>query len=92
MRIRDDETQLLLRQINDFCLGVTSEQSVRNLFNDIGQKIQFHIETEWGIIPFKVLGVVKDYNGVDITQTPNYIKILRTSYINHMLKLHGCDT
>lgn len=92
MRIRDGEKQLLLRQIDIFCLGVTSEQSARNLPNDIGNKIQFLTEIQWGIIPFEFLGVIKDYNGVYITQIPDYIEMSCENYITFMLKSHGWNT
>ena len=72
---RDGEIQLLLQQVDDFMLGITSKKAVRDLFNNIGIKIQFPSKAESDIIPFKFLGVVKDYNGVDIIQTPDYIKI-----------------
>ena len=74
-RVRDGETQLLLCQVDDFILGTKDKQSVRNLFNDIGKKIQFPTEVEQGIIQFDFLGIVKDYNGVDITQTPDYVEM-----------------
>ena len=38
------------------------------------------------------MGVVKDYNGVNIIQTPDYIEMSSKSYIDRLLKLHGCDT
>ena len=52
-----------------------SEKAARDLFNDIGIKIQFPSEKEDGKIPFEFLGVVTAYNGVDIIQTPNYIEM-----------------
>ena len=38
------------------------------------------------------MGVVKDYNGVDIIQTPDYIEMSSRSYIIRLLKSHGWDT
>ena len=46
---------------------------------------------EQGIIPFEFLGIVKDYNGLDITQTPNYVEILWKNCIARFLKSHGWD-
>ena len=83
---------MLLRQVDDFMLGTTSEKATRGLFNDIGVKIQFPNEAESNIIPFEFLGVVKDYNGVDVKQTPNYIEMLCKSYLLILLKLHRWDT
>ena len=36
---RDGEIPLLLRQVDDFMLGTTSEKATRDLFNDIVIKI-----------------------------------------------------
>lgn len=66
-RVWDGETQLLLCQVNDFLLGCENEQLEINLFNKIGKTIQFPTKVEQGIIPFEFIGIVKDYNGVDIT-------------------------
>ena len=78
---RDGEIQLLLRQVDDFMLGTTSEKATRDLFNNIGIKIQFPSEKEENIVLFEFLGIVKDYNGVDIKQTPDYIEMLSKSYL-----------
>ena len=78
--------------MNDFLLGCENEQSARNLFNKIGKKIQFPSEVEQGIVPFEFIGIVKDYNGVDITQTPDYMEMLCKNYIARHLQYHGWDT
>ena len=90
-RVQDGETQLLLQQVDDFIVGCKNKQSTWNLFNDIGKKIQFPSEVEQGIIPFKFLGIVTNCNGVDITQTPDYIEISCNNYIARLLKSHGWD-
>ena len=89
IRERDGQVQLLLRQIDDFCTGMTSEKAARDLFNNIDVKIQFLSEKEDGKIPFEFLGVVTDYNSVDIIQTPDYIKMSCKNYILRLLKSHG---
>ena len=91
-RVQDRETQLLLRQFDGFLLGYKNKQSTQNLFNIIGIKIQFPSKVEQGIIPFEFLSIVTDYNGVDITQTPDYIEISCKNYIARLLKSHGWDT
>ena len=71
-------------------LGTTSKKAMKDLFNDIGVKIQFPSEFETNIIPFEFSGVVKDYNGVNIIQTLDYIEMSSQSYI--ILKSQGWDT
>ena len=61
------------------------------MFHDIGVKIQFPSKAEGNIILFKFLGAIKDYNDVNIIQTPDYIKMSSKSYINRLLKSHGWD-
>ena len=68
IREPDGQVQSLLRQIDNFCSAMTSEKAARDLFNNIGVKIQFPREKQDGTIPFEFLGVVIDYNGVDIIQ------------------------
>ena len=74
-------------------LGTTSEKATRDdLFNNIGMKIQFPSEVEANIISFEFLGVIKDYNGVNIIQTLDYIKMSSQNYIIRLLKSYGWDT
>ena len=56
------------------------------------EAIQFNLKQESGAIPFAFLGIVKDYNGVDIKQTKDYIKMSCANYIQRLLKLDGWDT
>ena len=67
-------------------LGITSKKATRDIFNDIGIKIQFPSEAEANIYLFEFLGVVKGYNGVNNIQTPNYIEMSSKSYIDQLLK------
>ena len=63
-------------------LGITRKNAARDLFNNIGIKIQFSRKAEANIILFELLRIVKDYNSVNIIQTPNYIEISSRSYID----------
>ena len=42
-----------------------------------------------GIIPFEFLDVVKNYDGVDIQRTPDYIEMNCSGYISRLLNTHG---
>ena len=61
IQVRDGEIQLLLRQVDNFMLRITSKKAVKDLFNGIGIKIRFPSEAEANIIPLEFLDVVKDY-------------------------------
>jgi hypothetical protein len=68
-------------------LGYTDENIARNIYKIIGTKIRFKTEEEEeDIVPFEWLGIVEDYNGVDIKQTDIYIKMNCAGYINRLLK------
>ena len=38
------------------------------------------------------MGIVDDYNGVEIQQTEHYIEMFCENYINHLLRSHGLET
>ncbi len=40
-------------------------------------------------IEIKHLGLIERFNGMDIHQTKNYIKLYNTTYIKKILDLHG---
>ena len=61
----------------------------RLLANIIGKNIHFLFEIEQSIVPFEFFGIFKDYNEVDITQMPDYVKMLCKNYIAKLLKSHG---
>jgi hypothetical protein len=82
----------MLRQVDDFMLGCTDESIARNIYNIIGTKIRLKTDEEEDIVPFEWLGIVEDYNGVDIKQTDIYIEMNCAGYINRLLKTHGWDT
>jgi len=42
--------------------------------------------------PFSYLGLVSDFNGVDIEQSSEYIQISCFEYINPVLRTHKWDT
>ena len=53
--------------------------------------MRFDSEEKKGIIPFEYLGIVKDYNGVDLKQTLHYIGMSCESYIKRLYKLYDWD-
>ena len=68
--------------MDDFCLGtIGGEQIAKDLFNRIGLEMRFDSERESGIVPFEYLGIINDYNGVEIRQTEHYIEMTCENYI-----------
>ena len=74
-----------LRQVDNFMLSCNRKKTARDIFDTIGRKMQFDTEREQGIVPMEFLGIVNDYNGVEIKQTPYYIEMSCKNYINRFL-------
>ena len=83
---------LLLRQVDDFMMACSEEAIAKKLTHTIGKKIWFKAEEEQNNLPIEFLGLVKDYNGVDIKQTSRKIKMHAKAYLEHFLQANGWDT
>ena len=84
--VRDGEVIYILRIVDDCCVLAKNEKTAKDIFNIIGIKMSFASKRKKGIVP---LGVVKDYNGVDIKQTSHYLEISCDNYIHHISRTHG---
>ena len=82
------EKVLLVRQVDDFAFGCKSEATAKHICTQIGAKLQLHVEST---APFDYLGLVDSFDGYDVTQTRDYIKISAESYIRRLLKAHGWE-
>ena len=88
----DGKIQLILWQVDNFLLACDLEDTTKKIFEYIGDAIWSDVEKESGTIPFEFFGVVNNYNGVNIKQNKNYIKINCANYIQRLLNSHGWDT
>jgi hypothetical protein len=77
---------LLLRQVDDFALACPNEALAQRIYNRIGKRLQLPSEEQ---PPFKYLGLLKDFNGLDIAQYDDRIVISCQSYIDRVLRTHG---
>jgi hypothetical protein len=80
---------LMLRQADDFLLASPTPELADEIFTRIGTLLQQPNELD---IPFVNEGIAAEFNGVDVLQTREYIKVSSTSYIRRLLKTHGWDT
>ena len=87
--VRDGEVIYLLRMVDDCYVLSMDEKTAKDIFNIIGTKMSFASEKKKGIVLFEFLGVVKDYNGVDIKQTSHYIEMSCENYIQCLARTHG---
>ena len=77
---------LHLRQTDDLTLTTNEESTAKNIYGIIRAKLQLPGETE---PPFTFLGLVIDFNGVDVNQQKEYIEVNAFDYINQILTSHG---
>jgi len=82
------EKVLLVCQVDDFALGCCQESTAKSVYAEIGAKLTLHNEAD---APFEYLGLVDSFDGYDVLQTRDYIKLSAESYIRRLLKAHGWE-
>ena len=80
------ERVLLLRQVDDFALSCSHEAIARHIYDIIGRSLQLPSETS---PPFKYLGLLTDFNGLDVHQYDDSIVLSCERYIDRLLTTHG---
>ena len=84
----DGKEILVCRQVDDFAAGSKSLETAELFIAQIREHVRYEfagmgIETEQG--------VYQRYNGIDVTQTRDYIKVGCETYIDRVLLSHGWD-
>ena len=79
---------LLLRQVDDFSLASPDEDIAKAIYDIIGQRLMLPGEDK---PPFAYMGLVNDYNGVQVEQSSHFVSISEGKYIDRVLKTHGWD-
>jgi hypothetical protein len=80
---------LLCRQVDDFAIATPDPAIARLIYAKIGKKLQLPGETE---PPFVDEGLVALFNGVDIAQTRDYVKVSCATYLRRLLAAHNWST
>ena len=70
---------LFKRQVNNFAAAVPSERIANILFDMIDDKLTF---------PLKRMGLIDLFNGIDVQQTRDWIKISVGTYVERMMQKH----
>ena len=84
----DDKEVLICRQVDDFAAGSADKQTADTFFQILRQ----HVECEYNAMGVKTEeGMYERYNGIDIIQTRDYVKVGCESYIDRMLLSHGWE-
>ena len=79
---------LLLCQVDDFALASPDEDIAKAIYDIIGQRLTLPGEDK---PPFAYMGLVDDYNGVQVKQSSTLVSISAAKYIDHVFKTHGWD-
>ena len=70
---------LFLRQVDDFAVACQDKSTASDVINTINSKMTIDV---------KNLGTITRFNGVDILQSRDYVKIYNQTYINKILTRH----
>ena len=83
----DDHEVLVCRQVDDFASGSPSMAGNQRFFDLLRE----HVATEFNAMGVEIPtgGYFERYNGVDVIQTRDYIKLSCETYIDRMLLTHG---
>ena len=65
-------------------LACTNHSLEDNIFNIIGKKLPKEDKP-----PFAKMGLIHDFNGINVLQTDSYIKISCATYIDQLVTTHG---
>ena len=86
----DGQPVLVCRQVDDFAIGTESESAAKEFF----RILRLHVETEHSAMGQEIpdVGIFERCNGIDVTQTRDYVKIGCESYIDRLLQTHGWDS
>ena len=76
----------MLRQVDDFALACNDEATAKDLYKQIGSRLKLLDETE---DPFSYLGLITDFNGIDVEQSRDYIQISCGNYIDRIYTSHN---
>ena len=80
---------LLARQVDDFALASPDPKISALVYQRIGAYLKLPKEDK---VPFKELGILNSFNGIDVQQTRHYTKLSNESYLRRFLKTHQWDT
>ena len=76
----------LLRQVDNFAPACTNKALANKIYDTIGKKLQLPNEDK---PPFSKMGLIKDFNGINVIQADSYIKISCATYIDRLVTTHG---
>ena len=82
----NDHNILLLRQVDHLTLSTNVESIAKEIYKIIGDKLELPAKPE---PPFTYLGLINDYNNVEVNQCKEYIEINTSNYIDQFVTSQG---
>ena len=80
---------LICRQVDDFASAAPDKRTAEEFIKILQQ----HVQAEYAGMGVEMPeGMFQRYNGIDIFQTRDYIKVGAESYIDRMMQTHGWDS
>jgi hypothetical protein len=79
----------LARQVDDFALGCVDDDTAQGIMTLIEERIRLPSET---VIPITFQGILSSFNGHDVVQTADHIKLSAESYLCRVFKSHVWET
>jgi hypothetical protein len=77
-----------LRQVEDFALACTEESISDKLYDIIVEKLKLPGEDT---VPFAKMGLLDDFNGIDVQQKDEYTELSCGNYIDRIMRSHGWE-
>ncbi len=75
----DGQWVLFMRQVDDFAVAAPTEQIANRVFDMLDNCLTF---------PMKCMVLISLFNGLDIAQTADFVKILCSNYLDEVLQKH----
>lgn len=85
----DGKLVLVARQVDDFAIGCVCTKTLDRLIEIINSQVSTKNQ---GIGTPTIAGISHRYNGLDVHQTSDYIKISCETYISRVLQTHGWES
>ena len=85
----DGKEVLVCRQVDDFAAGAAAKETAEKFMSIV----RTHVEAEYAGLGIELPeGYFQRYNGIDVHQTRDYVKLCAESYIDRMMQTHGWDS
>ena len=75
-------------QVDNFALAWNDESTAKKLYKMIGSRLRLLNDTEDTVT---YLGLITDFNGIDVEQSQEHIRIACGNYVDRMHTSHGWD-